>query len=86
MDEVEELEPTRTHPLPAAAAARTSDVGALGNPDKLDELDDVTLAALLRQTARLRAIELQLAAVYDLRSHTEAMRGASTRDSASDCA
>jgi hypothetical protein len=89
MDEVEELEPTRTHPLAAAAAARTSDVAALGNPDELDELDeldDVTLAALLRQTARLRAIELQLAAVYDLRSHTEAMRGASTRGSASDCA
>lgn len=83
MDEVEELEPTRTTPLPAAAAAPTSDVTAL---DLTEDLDDVMLAALLRQTARLRAIELQLAAVYDLRGHTQAMRGTAAPGAASDCA
>lgn len=72
MDEVEELEPTRTNPLPAPAAAGTTHV-------------DATVAALLRQAARLRAIELQLAAVYDLRGHTQAMRGAAP-GAASDCA
>ena len=83
MDEVEELETTRTHPLRAAVAALSSEVAAL---DAVDEVDDVTLSALRRQTARLRAIELQLAAVYDLRSHTEAMRGTTAGGAASDCA
>jgi hypothetical protein len=76
MNEVEELETTRNEP-PAA-------VEAGGQPS--DDLDDATLAALLRQTARLRAIELQLAAVYDLRSHTEAMRRAVGPGAATDCA
>ena len=76
MDEVEELEHTSTNPHDAAGAAGSSP----------DDLDDATLAALLRQTARLRAIELQLSAVYDLRSHTAAMRRDSPPDAASDCA
>jgi hypothetical protein len=76
MDEVEELEHTSTHPHAAAGAAGSSP----------DDLDDATLAALLRQTARLRAIELQLAAVYDLRGHTEAMRLTVAPSAASDCA
>lgn len=44
--------------------------------DDRSQTDDLTLAALLRQAARLRAIELQLDAVYDLRTHAQAMRQA----------
>jgi len=76
MDEVEELELTSNEPRAAAEASALP----------TDDLDDVTLAALLRQTARLRAIELQLAAVYDLRGHTEAMRLTVAPSAASDCA
>jgi hypothetical protein len=76
MDEVEEREHTIPNPHEAADAA--------GSPD---DLDDATLAALLRQTARLRAIELQLSAVFDLRGHTEAMRLVTPSDqAATDCA
>jgi hypothetical protein len=64
MDEVEELEPTSTNPHPAGHTA--------GSPTGVR--DDATVAALLRQTARLRAIELQLTAVFDLRGHAESMR------------
>jgi hypothetical protein len=49
--------------------------------DDLGQVDDLTLAALLRQAARLRAIELQLDAVFDVRSHTRAMRHAADVDS-----
>jgi hypothetical protein len=48
-------------------------------PDDHDDhakTNDLTVAAILRQAARLRAIELQLDAVFDLRSHTQAMRQA----------
>lgn len=45
-----------------------------------DDHDDLTLDALLRQAARLRAIELQLDAVYDLRTHAQAMRQAADVD------
>jgi hypothetical protein len=45
-----------------------------------DDVDDLMLAALLRQAARLRAIELQLDAVFDLRSHAQAMRQAADAD------
>jgi hypothetical protein len=83
MDEVEELEPTRANPLRAAVAALTTEVAAL---DNVEAMDDATLTALRRQTARLRAIELQLAAVYDLRTHTESMRQAVAPGAATDCA
>jgi hypothetical protein len=77
MDEVEELEHTLTTPHAAAADAAHS-------PD--DDLDAM-LTALLRHTARLRAIELQLTAVFDLRGHTEAMRRAvPPRSAGADCA
>ena len=76
MDEVEQLEHTSDEPRAAVEA---------GGPPS-ENLDDATLAALLRQTARLRAIELQLAAVYDLRGHTEAMRRTTVPKAATDCA
>jgi hypothetical protein len=84
MDEVEELEPTSTNPHPAGRTAG-SPTGVLEADDA--DLDDVTLAALLRQTARLRAIELQLAAVFDLRGHAESMRpSGGTGTAVTDCA
>jgi hypothetical protein len=49
--------------------------------DDRTEVDDLTLDALLRQAARLRAIELQLDAVFDVRSHTQAMRHVADVDS-----
>jgi hypothetical protein len=80
MDEVEELEHTVTIPHPAAPDA--ADLDAASDDDL-----DATLAALLRQTARLRAIELQLTAVFDIRGHTQSMRRAIGPDAAAtDCA
>jgi hypothetical protein len=82
MDEVEELELTSNEPR---AAVEAGGLPTLPTDDP-DNVDDVMLAALLRQTARLRAIELQLAAVYDLRGHAEAMRLTTVPGAATDCA
>jgi hypothetical protein len=68
------VDETRT---PANDTTRSSDHAH----DDAGQADDLTLDALLRQAARLRAIELQLDAVFDVRSHTRSMRHAADVDS-----